>query len=73
MDESTKARRKSRASRERRSTDDGAPSSLNEPFSTTKDRSPNLADEIHGRFAAFGGVELADVPREPIRRPPDFI
>ena len=29
----------------------------------------NLAESIRRRFAALGGVELADLPREPMRRP----
>lgn len=30
----------------------------------------NLAESIRGRFAGLGGVELPEVPREPMRRPP---
>jgi hypothetical protein len=28
----------------------------------------NLADRIHVRFAALGGLELPEIPREPMRR-----
>ena len=33
---------------------------------------PNLADTIHARFAALGGVDLPVTPREPMREPPAF-
>jgi len=32
----------------------------------------NLANSIRARFAALGGVDLPDAPREPMRRPPRF-
>jgi plasmid stability protein len=35
-------------------------------------RSSNLAERIHARFAALGGVELEVPPREPGREPPIF-
>ena len=31
-----------------------------------------IAQEIHARFAVLGGVEIPEVPREPIREPPRF-
>jgi hypothetical protein len=30
----------------------------------------NLAESIRARFASLGGVDLPDLPREPMRRPP---
>lgn len=33
---------------------------------------PNLAAAIQQRFAEVGGVELPEIPREPIRKPPAF-
>jgi plasmid stability protein len=35
-------------------------------------RSMNLAERIHARFAALGGVDLDVPPREPGREPPSF-
>jgi plasmid stability protein len=32
--------------------------------------SANLAESIHARFTALGGIELPEVPREPMRQPP---
>jgi len=29
--------------------------------------SRNLADRIHPRFAALGGFEMPEIPREPVR------
>ena len=33
---------------------------------------PGLAERIHARFAALGGVDLELPPREPAREPPVF-
>ncbi len=41
----------------------------------TPPRSPNdtnLATAIKQRFAEVGGVELPEIPRDPIRNPPTF-
>lgn len=32
----------------------------------------NLAAAIRARFAPLGGVELPEIPREPMREPPRF-
>jgi antitoxin FitA len=32
----------------------------------------NLAVATHARFAWLGGVELPEVPRQPMREPPSF-
>jgi hypothetical protein len=32
----------------------------------------NLAESIRRRFAALGGVEFTELPREPMRRPPQL-
>jgi hypothetical protein len=39
---------------------------------TDSQRARSLADRIHARFAAFGGLELPEIPREPMRQPPAF-
>lgn len=33
---------------------------------------PNLPTAIKQRFAEIGGVDLPEIPREPIRNPPAF-
>jgi plasmid stability protein len=45
---------------------------LKSALSTEEPASQNLGRQIHDRFAALGGVDLPEIPREPIRRPPDF-
>jgi len=45
---------------------------LRAEFDIPRAQRKNLADSIHARFAKFGGVDLPDIPREPIREPPDF-
>lgn len=32
----------------------------------------NLFDAIRSRIAPLGGVTLSEIPREPMREPPDF-
>lgn len=32
----------------------------------------NLAEAIHARFASIGGWDMPEIPREPMREPPDF-
>jgi plasmid stability protein len=49
-----------------------ARSILKAAVATEETRPRNLAEEIHSRFAALGGVDLPEIPREPMRRPPDF-
>ena len=34
--------------------------------------SRNLAESIHARFAALGGFDMPEIPREPMREPPRF-
>lgn len=38
----------------------------------TSPTQPDLATAIQQRFAEVGGVELPEIPREPIRNPPTF-
>jgi hypothetical protein len=33
---------------------------------------PNLAESIRKRFAPLGGLDLPDIPRDPMRPPPTF-
>jgi len=37
-----------------------------------EDEGIGLGTLIHRRFAAIGGFEMPDIPREPPREPPDF-
>jgi hypothetical protein len=38
----------------------------------TKPQEENLFDAIRKVIAPLGGVTLPDIPREPMREPPDF-
>jgi plasmid stability protein len=40
--------------------------------STEPNAKPNWVESFRRRVAAVGGVELPDLPREPMREPPDF-
>lgn len=72
LDESTKVRLKARAVRHGRSMEEEARAILKSALAEHKTTGGNLGEAIHRRFAAVGGVELPEIPREPIRRPPDF-
>lgn len=39
---------------------------------TSRSSGRGLAERIHARFAAVGGVDLELPPREPVREPPTF-
>ena len=45
---------------------------LNEALANQKTCQSNLAESIRTRFASLEGVDLPDLPREPMRRPPRF-
>ena len=72
IDEAIKSRLRLRAAMHGRSMEDEARDILRSALSTENPKPRNLADAIHARFAALGGVDLPEVPREPIRPPPDF-
>jgi plasmid stability protein len=72
IDDATKARLKVRAARHGRSMEEEARVILKSALSTEESAGQNLGRQIHRRFAALGGVDLPEIPREPVRRPPDF-
>lgn len=72
LDESTKARLRVRAAQDGRSMEEEAREILRAALAERRTGEGNLAASIRRRFAAVGGVELADLPREPMRRPPKF-
>ena len=71
LDEPTKARLRQRAARHGRSMEEEAREILRTALAAS-DRKPDLLDRIHSRFAAAGGFELPEIPREPMREPPRF-
>jgi plasmid stability protein len=72
IDDAIKNRLRLRAAMHGRSMEDEARDILRAALSTESPRPRNLGQAIHERFAAIGGVDLPDVPREPIRPPAGF-
>jgi plasmid stability protein len=70
--DATKERLRVRASRHGRSMEEEAREILKVALTEKGTGERNLAESIRRRFAAVGGVELPDLPRESLRRPPDF-
>jgi antitoxin FitA len=72
LDDVIKERLRARAFHHGCSMSDEARGILNEALSSKDSTGRTLADSIGRRFAAVGGLDLADLPRDPIRRPPNF-
>lgn len=72
LDDTTKSRLKARAARHGRSMEEEARAILKAALSAQPPARANLGEAIHRRFADLGGVSLPDLPRTPIRRPPEF-
>ena len=70
--ESLKARLRIRAATHGRSMEEEAREILRSALNRARPRAANLAAAIRARFAPLGGVELAEVGREPMREPPGF-
>ena len=73
LDESTKARLRVRAAQNGRSMEEEAREILRAALAERRTGEGNLAASIRRRFAAVGGVELADLPREPMRGFPELM
>ncbi len=72
IDDAIKKRLRVRAAVNGRSMEDEARDILRSALSTDEPRPRNLGQAINERFGALGGVDLAVVPREPIRPAVDF-
>jgi len=72
LDEPLKARLRVQAAIHGRSMEEEARNILRSALSRSPARPANLAASIRARFAPLGGVELPEVPREPMRDPPTF-
>jgi antitoxin FitA len=72
LDESTKIRLRMRAAGHGRSMEEEAREILKMALTTEGAGRSNLAKSIRRRFAALGGVDLPDLPRERMRQPPQF-
>ena len=72
LDESVKTRLRRRATRHGRSMEEEAREILKAALAGPAKTTDNLFERIHARFAALGGFELPQLPREPMREPPIF-
>jgi antitoxin FitA len=72
LEEATKERLRVRASRHGQSMEEETREILKAALTGKTGTGRNLAESIRRRFAAIGGVEFPDVPREPMRQPPKF-
>jgi plasmid stability protein len=72
LDEPLKARLRIQAAMHGRSMEDEARDILRTALNQEPARPANLATAIRARFARLGGVDLPEVPREPMRAPPEF-
>ena len=71
IDEPLKARLRVQAAIHGRSMEDEARDILRTALSREPVPPENLAAAIRARFAPLGGVDLPQVPREPMREPPN--
>ena len=72
LDENTKRRLRERAARHGRSMEAEAREILKCELSRTPRASSRWAEQIHARFAKFGGFEIPEIAREPMREPPRY-
>ena len=72
LEDSTKERLRLHAAQHGRSMEEEAREILTLALANQGSRPVNLAESIHRRFAALGGFDLPELPREPMRQPPDF-
>ncbi len=70
LDEAIKTRLRLRAAQRGRSMEAEAREILKTTLLQPSRAGTSLANRIHSRFAAVGGLELSKIPREPMRRPP---
>jgi plasmid stability protein len=70
LDESTKIKLRVRAAKNSRSMEDEARNILRDALADDLKSEENLAESIHERFKALGGLELELPKRAAIRKPP---
>ncbi len=72
IDEALKSRLRIRAATHGKSMEEEARDILRAALSTESPQPDNLYAAIRELVEPFGGVDLPEIPREPIRDPPDF-
>lgn len=72
LDEALKSRLRVQAAGHGRSMEDEARDILHSALSREPVPRGNLAAAIRARFAPLGGVDMPEIPRDPLRAPPSF-
>jgi len=72
LEDPLKVRLRVRAAQHGRSMEDEARHILRAALTAERQTPTHLGESIRRRFAPFGGVELPEVDREPLRDPPDL-
>jgi plasmid stability protein len=72
LDDALKTRLRVRAATHGRSMEAEAREILRNALNRERPRAANLAASIRAKLAPLGGVELAEIRREPMREPPSF-
>ncbi|HVO97610.1 MAG TPA: hypothetical protein VMT15_06060 [Bryobacteraceae bacterium] len=72
LEDSTKRKLRMRASRNGHSMEEEARQILRVALAEKEPTGRDLVESIRRRFAHLGGLELPEIPREPMREPPKF-
>jgi antitoxin FitA len=72
LDEALKSRLRIQAARNGRSMEDEARDILRSSLNQEPRDPKNLGTGINALFKPFGGFDVPDIPREPMREPPTF-
>ena len=72
LEESLKSQLRIQAAMHGRSIEDEARDILRSSLDQEPEEPKNLGTAINALFKPFGGFDLPDVPREPMRAPPTF-
>ncbi|MGF7212081.1 plasmid stability protein [Skermanella aerolata] len=72
LDDHLKARLRVRAAQHGRSMDEEVRHILQATLTEEREPAADLGERIRRRFASFGGVELPEPERAPLRDPPEF-
>lgn len=72
IDDAIKVRLRLRAAKHGRSMEEEARNILRSALAAEEAPGINLGEAIHERFAALGGVDLPEIPREDARTPLTF-
>jgi plasmid stability protein len=72
IDDTLKSRLRIQAGNRGRSMEDEARDILRCALNQASEPPGNLATEISARFAPLGEFDMPDIPRDPMREPPNF-